>query len=313
MAKGLGSVTEGGTGVYLTVAGGFVWNRKKGEDDPDYAEQTYPRKDGTKGVRKGAKYKHLRGKIVNVYFKTHDEYGENINVVVDVEGERYILSVGTNNRYSQDLMKFLLKGELEQEFFMKPYDFIGKDKKPAKGITFKQDGEKIALRNDDAPFKDKDWWAEASKKQVKRYFEDLTEWFVAEVEEKVCSQFSDDLPELEKKAEAEETKVQQEEKAPKRAPESEEAMETTEVEALKERTTEVETPKVTPMKMRRAIKAYIEENYEGKELPKLDVETLQVWYNLVQKDEELPFKSEDSAAEVNQDNLDSQLDALIKK
>lgn len=306
---GLGSVEENSNGVYLSIAGGYIWDRKQsakledGSKNPNYATQEFIRADKTTGVRAGARYANFAGKVVNVYFKTHNEYGESVNIVLDAGEDRFILSIGTNNRYSQDIMKFLLKADLNEEVFIKPYDFIDKDKRRAQGVTFKQDGQKIALRNDDAPFKEKDWWKQASKKQVKRFFEDLTDWFVAEVEEKVCSQFSDDLPKIEKQ-ETGLGKVTKETESVK-----EEVKEDTKTETIKTS----EPVAVTPMKMRRAVKAYIVENYEGKELPKLEASELKVWYNLVLNDEELPFKSEDTEekSEVSGEDLDSELQKLI--
>ena len=65
---------------------------------------------------------------------------------------------------------------------MKPYDFIDKQKnKRVQGISFKQDGNKIALRNEDAPFESAEFFKTATQKKKKRFFEDLTEWFVSAV------------------------------------------------------------------------------------------------------------------------------------
>ena len=293
---GLGAVT-GSNATYLSVAGGFIWDRKKGSDDPHYAEQTFIRADKTEGKRAGAQYASLTGKVVGVQFRTHDEYGESINVTVDTsDGNRYILSISTNNRYSQDMMKALLKGDISKPFFIKPYDFVGQDKKRAQGISFKQDGQKLNLRVEtpDSFTKEKEWFKSATKKQIKRFFEDLSDWFVAEVEEKVCSKLSADLPELEQEPQglgASTGEVQKPIEEPK-------------VEAEK-----VEKPKVTPVKMRKAIKAYIEENYPEQEMPKLSKEDLVKWYDLVEQEEELPF--EEDKAEVAGDDLDNELDNLL--
>lgn len=295
---GLGTVSEG-KGLYLSIAGGFIWNRKADESDPNYATQKYERADKTEGVRAGARYADLTGSIVGVQFRTHDEYGESINVTVDAAGERYIISVSTNNRYSQDLMKALLKMDLEKEIYIKPYDFIGKDKKRAHGISFRQDGEKLNLRVETpSEFqKEKDFWSTAKKKDIKRFFEDLNDWFVAEVEEKVISQMADELPETTQP------------KAGLGAASSEAASQP--ADEVKEQPAP-EKPKVTPLKMKAALKEYIAENYEGKVLPKLDRPTLIKWYELCQAEEELPWEEDSAAAaEVPQGDLNSQLDALI--
>lgn len=309
--SGLGSVEASADGVYLSVAGGYIWNRKEGEKfangskNPNFATQEFTRADKTIGTRSGSRYANLAGKIVNVYFKVHDEYGESLNVVIDSGDDRFIVSIATNNRYSQDFMKLLLKADLSKSLFIKPYDFIGKDKKRAQGITFKQDGVKIVLRNEESPSKESEWFKEATKKEVKRFFEDLTDWFVAEVEASVCSQFKD-LPKKEKK-----------QVSGLGNPDATEETSQEEIQEDRKEDNNVSKPtvvKVTPMKMRRAVKAYIDENYEGETLPKLDIETLEVWYRLTLRDEELPFNTkDDNDSEVSVDTLDSQLETLLDK
>lgn len=302
---GLGTVNEN-NGLYLSVAGGFIWNRKADQSDPNYATQTYQRADKTEGVRAGARYADLTGKVIAVQFRTHEEYGESINVTVAAGEDTFILSISTNNRYSQDLMKALLKMDLEKEIFIKPYDFIGTDKKRAMGITFKQNGTKLDLKIAESPSKEGDWFKTASKKEIKRFFEDLNDWFVAEVEAKVIPA----LPEIKKDDSSdnssEDTRDDSEDQA--ETPKAEVKKEAPKAEVKKE--TPKEEVSLTPLKMKAALKSYIEENYPGKELPKLDKDGVVTWYNLSQAMEELPFED---LAEVSQDDIDSQLDALAVK
>lgn len=286
---GLGTVNKN-NGLYLTIAGGFIWNRKADKSDPNYAEQKWKDHEGNEKVRSGAQYADLTGKVVDVQFRVHDKYGENINVTIeDEDKDRYILSISTNNRYSQDLMKMLLKVDLSKDVFIKPYDFIGEDNKRAMGISFRQDGEKIALRNDDAPQYEGEW---TNKKKVKRYFEDLTEWFVEEIEANIVPQFKDSST----KQETYDSGSHEEQPVKKEKKQIEEPV-------------KKETPKVTPMKMKKFLKAYIEENYDDKELPKLSREELVEWYELAYNDEELPFDEEvDQASEKD---ISEQLDNLL--
>jgi len=305
---GLGSVNRT-SGTYLSIAGGYVWNRKAGSDDPDYQVQKYDtnKKDSDgkviQGERAGAQYSDFEGKVIGVEFKTHSEYGESVNVTFEANDENYIISISTNNRNSQDMMKALLKVDLDKDVYLKPYDFTDKEGKRAQGIVFRQDGEKITLRNDDAPSKDGDWFKNPTgdakkKKAIRRYFEDLTEWFVAEIEEKICPKFKKE--EASKPVKTEEVKEVVKEEVKKV------------VETKKEEVNEEVVPKLTPLKMRRALKEYVEENYEGKELPKLSKEELVVWYDLASNMEELPWKSEDTPeAEVPKSDLDTELDKLV--
>ena len=294
MARGAANDNKG---LFLTVAGGYFWNRKAETTDPNYAIQKFTFNEEEK-ERKGARFGDLTGIITGVVFKTHEKYGQNINVTLEDGEEKSIISIKTdNNRYSQTFMKFLLKADLTKEVYMKPYDFVGNDGKLAQGISFKQGGVKINLRNDDVPFKDAEWFKTASKKDKGRFFEDLVEWLVVEIEETVCPQFIsnkvEDKPEVEQKEEAK-------------------------PEVAKEEIEKPEVKKVTPLRMKKALKAYIAENYEGSELPTLTKEELVIWYNLSLEGEELPFVSfnedDEPKADVSEGDLgdlDSQLDDLM--
>lgn len=292
--SGLGAVQKT-DGTYLSIAGGYIWDRKMvDKEDPNYATQIFIRADKTEGKREGGQYGDFTGKLIGVEFKVHDEFGQSVNVTVEAGDEKFIISVSTNNRYSQDFMKALLKMDLDKQFHMKPYDFVDKDGKRAQGIVFRQDGEKIVLRNEskDMPSKDSDWFKTATKKDKRRFFEDLTEWFVAEVEEKVCPHFKN-KPVAKQKPKAGLGSA---------------------IEEISEKTEEKEKDvpkKVTPLKMKQALKAYITENYEGKELPKLSREELEVWYNLSQIMEELPWPKAAPDAEVKKSDLDDALESLI--
>ena len=176
-----------GKATFLGVAGGYIWDKSAGKDHPSYKTQEYAKLEGEVGVRAGARYDSLNGNVVGVEFADHEQYGESVRVSVDSDGEIFIVSVGTNNRYSQDILKALLKMDFSKPILMKPYDFTDKVKgKRVQGISFKQDGEKIALRNDDAPFESAEFFKTATQKKKKRFFEDLTEWFVDAAKEVVA-------------------------------------------------------------------------------------------------------------------------------
>jgi hypothetical protein len=315
---GLGSVREGSGAKFLVIAGGFIWDKKADASDPDYNTQDYEKADKSIGTRKGAQYGDLTGSIKMVEFRTHPEYGESVNVTLDSEGERYIISISTNNRYSQDMMKALLKYNMNEEIFIKPYDFVGKDKKRAQGISFRQKGDKIDLKNDEAPFQDAEWFKSQDKKKIKRFFEDLSDWYVAEVEASIIPKFKP-LETIEKAA-PKAPKVQEAQEEEEEVQDEEEGN-SYEESAPKEKpaTKEVEKPQgVTPLKMKMKLKAYIIENYEGEVLPALSKEDLEKWYELCLREEELPF--EDSIQEPTQEtaqknevadeDLQAQLDKL---
>lgn len=321
---GLGSVQNDGA-IFLVVAGGYIWNKKAGESDPNYATQDYEKADKSTGTRSGARYGDLTGIITKVAFRTHAEYGESINVTFKASGEFYTVSISTNNRYSQDLMKALLVMDLEKPLFMKPYDFIGSDKKRAQGISFKQDGEKLDLKIEDAPSESAEFFAKGDKKKIKRFFEDLNDWFIAEVEANVIPNIktsagdNDEEEQEEKPAKKTESKKETGKSAEKKSePKKEDPKLTKKSEPKKE-----ETEEVGPIAMKKVIKAYIVENYEDKEYPALDKETIKKWYKLCLEEEELPFEDfeeeeeeeseeeeEEEEGEMSQEELDAELDAL---
>ena len=292
--EGLGSVRSN-DGTYLSIAGGFIWNRKADESDADYGKQSYTDSEGVEKWRQGARYSDLTGKVTGVAFRTHEKFGENINVSLAINGEKYIISISTNNRYSQSMMKALLLADLSELLYIKPYDFEGKDGKRAMGISFRQDGKKLALKYeaDGMPVVEADFFKTATPKKVKRFFEDYSDWFVSEIEEKICPQFANQ---------------KEEEKAGLGAAKETVNKPADAVDDTETKVTPKEVPTVTPLKMKRHLKTYIAENYEGKELPTLKKAELTQWYELSLADEDLPFADEDSNdAQV----LDNEIDKLI--
>lgn len=320
--SGLGKV-KSGDGTFLVIAGGFIWDKKQGKEHDCYAEQDYEKQDKSTGTRTGAQYGDLTGRVTKVAFRTHPEYGESINVSFLAGGENYIISISTNNRYSQDMMKALLVMDLEKTLVVKPYDFIGSDKKRAQGISFKQDGEKLSLKVEvpETHQRDEAWFKKSDKKQIKRFFEDLNEWFVAEVEEKVVP-FIKAVTEEESEEEEGESEAKKKNIFEKKNEERKAAEESKKAETKVEETeTKVEEKaKVTPLAMKKVLRAYISENYEGETLPDLNPEDLVKWYQLALEVEELPFDdltgdkegTEDAPeGELSQDELDSQLNQLM--
>lgn len=289
---GLGTVRRSNQ-TYLVVAGGFIWDRKKDETDANYAVQEFELANGEKGTRSGAQYSDLIGNVVNVQTKEHPQYGESINVTFESEGEEYILSVKTGTQNGQHLMKALLICDLSKSLYVNPYDFVEQGQR-VRGISFKQGGKKLDLRSYELPQEfqvSKEFFKTSKKPKIKRFFEDLCEFLVGEVEEKIIPQFSGYSP----KPKMEAPKVE----APK--------VEAPKVEAPKvETSSEVERP--SPIKMKKAIKLYIEENYDGETMPKLSREDVVKWYDLVLAEEELPFESQELASD---DELQSQLDQLL--
>ena len=62
------------------------------------------------------------------------------------------------------------------------------------GISFRQNGEKIALRVEGSPSQPGEWFKSAGSKNIKRFFEDLNEWYVNEVTNKVVGKTLSEAP-----------------------------------------------------------------------------------------------------------------------
>lgn len=276
--------------TYLSVAAGNIWNKKLGKEDPNYAEEEYTDSKGETQIRKGARYKILTGRVTGVEFRQHPQYGESMAVSINDDGDDFILSISTNNHYSQSMLKALLIMDVERDIYIRPYD-ITENGKRNRGISFRQDGVKLDFTTIVRPSefeKEKDFWKTAGTKDIRRFFEDLTDWYIGQVKEKVVPKLDSIVPSVQ---------------APKSTPK---AVEDVVVKQDAEAPKDVAKPSV--IKMKKFIKSYIEENYEGETLPKLSKEEVGVWYDLALADEELPFKDED---EVSQGDLDSELSALL--
>lgn len=311
--SGLGQVTESGV-IFLGIAGGFVWDKKADESHGAYSEQKFSRVDGTEGVRKGAKYADITGKIVEIKFPVHQQYGEHINLTIDAGDDRYIVALKIGNRYSQDIMKGILLGDIEKPFRIKPFAFPDKENptKIVQGCNIFQDAEKIDLKGLEVIKPEgctsdedvKNFFKTATPKKRDRYFDDLNEWLKAEILEEVVS----GMPEAPRKEGK--PAVNKPKPAPTAKPEETES----EAEAKATEVVEQEAPKpLTPLKMKQALRAYSAENYEGREIPKTlaGAELIQ-WYDLSVAGEDLPWSDEEGsdASEVKPKDISSQLDAL---
>ena len=305
--SGLGGRSETTNVTYLGVAGGYIWDKKATAENPNYMTQEYTFQDEVK-ERAGAAYESLVGKVTRVLFM-EGKFGELLNVsVTNASGDVFVLGIKMGSRNSTPMMKGLLMADLEKDLKVSPYDFISKDTgKRVVGLSFKQDGEKIKLNEfeGDSPTKESEFFKTAGSKKIKRFFEDVEEWFQAEVEMKVIPL----MPEVEAPAPKAEAPKAEEAEAPKA--EEAEAPKAEEADAE-----QAPAPKaVSGIAMKRAIKNYIAENYEGRTMPSLAKEQVTVWYNLVLAEDELPFISEAEAPavanEVSGSDVDAQLAELM--
>jgi len=309
---GLGTSTRE-KALYLSIAGGYIWDRKADKSNPNYGTQIYLNQKKEEIERAGAKYDDLTGHIYKVEFRRHAEYGESLNVTVESEGDKFILSISTKNKNAQDFMKALLLMDLSKKVLINPYDFTNKEsKKRTQGTSFSQDGTKFNLWDLKLPEEfdksdDKAFFAQSNAKLRNRYFEDLSDYFVSEIEEKI-------IPALDKANGVEESKNEATEEIAEAKVETETKAET--VAEVKTETKAVENKTVlTPMKMKKFLKSYIVEEYPTETLPNLSKEEIIEWYNLAVSSEELPFvkaeETTDSVEEEDDEALKDEIAALV--
>lgn len=203
--EGLGKSNEENS-IYLAIAGGKVWQKKDAngnaieDSHPDYATQEYEFSGETK-VRSGAMFNHFSGKVTKVEVK-QGKFGEQLLVGMDTNSGKYTFSLATNNRNSQNFFAALLVMDFNEPLFIQPYDFEGKDKSTGKpngkrvvGISFKQGGQKLDLKAiDGVPVAGDELYKSGNTKKIKRFFEDLNDWYVEQVNLKVVPKLIDKTP-----------------------------------------------------------------------------------------------------------------------
>jgi hypothetical protein len=326
---GLGVSNQENT-VFLNIAGGYIWQKKDAngnaiaESHPQFRAQEYEF-SGEKKTRSGAQYDDFTGKVVRVEI-ADGTYGEQLKVTMESGGEKYTFSTGTNNIISQHFMSALLVMDLNEPIHLKPYDFEGRDrvtKKPTgkrvRGITFKQGGQKLELKAvaglkefDKAKGNENGEIYTQGSKKIKRYFEDLNDWYVEQVKMKVVPVLVGQTPSAKVAESGAMGEVE-----PEPFKEEPKEIEVNDAQVISEAKAEVPTQKVTPIKMKKFLKEYILENYgEDETLPKLSKDELVDWYNLALNEEELPFTSGEvneqaKEAEVDSDELSQQLQNLL--
>lgn len=173
--------------TYLSIAGGFIWDKKADSSHPAYKEQEWKDLKGGSNIRKGAAYKSYSGKISDVGFSSHESYGDSLLVTFDSDGEKFVFSIPMNKRNSQDFLKAILKIDLNKDVKVSPY-YFEKDGKTRQGINFYQNNEKVDTFNleiEGFEFKSGEWFAKAKKSQITMYFLSLTEILQEKVEEKI--------------------------------------------------------------------------------------------------------------------------------
>ena len=116
--------------------------QKSDKDNPEAVKREYEDKDGNTKFKYEVHYKNVDGLIYSVEFKDGD-FGEQCIITLVDAGENIKIYIPTDSRYFTDFAKKLPNIDLTSYVEFMPYDFEGDNGKQVKGLSVKQNGEKI--------------------------------------------------------------------------------------------------------------------------------------------------------------------------
>lgn len=167
----------------------------------------YKTSDGTEGSKWELLFADIAGLITAVEFK-EGKFGNQLMVTItDGDEEPVVLALGTASNFGEDLMKKLPRVDLSKRVILSPYSFTDDKGKSKRGITVKQDEEKLPnffydvegkknLHGFPVPKKGKVTKANPegtlTKDQWKLYFGECREFLTEYITEKVMPKLSKD-------------------------------------------------------------------------------------------------------------------------
>lgn len=130
-------------GQYVSILGSDGSFRVASEEGAEGAiRRDYETSDGKKGTKWELIFTELSGLISDISIQDGN-YGRTINVSVGDGDDKFILATNSDNNFGTDLMKKLPNIDLTKEVVFTPYSFDGDDGKKKKGLSIKQDDQKI--------------------------------------------------------------------------------------------------------------------------------------------------------------------------
>ena len=127
--------------LHLSIIKGSLM-QKSDKSNPEAVERKYEDKDGNEKSKWEVVFSKVSGMITNVEFKDGD-FGEQVLIDVEDVGEKVRIYMPSDSRYFTDFAKKLPNIDLAQDVELLPYDFTGDNGKPVKGMSVKQNDEKI--------------------------------------------------------------------------------------------------------------------------------------------------------------------------
>jgi hypothetical protein len=130
------------TRTYMTILGSDGSLRIKSEEGVEGAIKREWEKDGESGVKWEKVYNKVIGTITNLEMY-EGEYGDNILITLSKGNAEITLSISVSSPYGEDFLKKAPNIDIEEEVELAPYCFEDEHGKIKKGITIRQNGEKL--------------------------------------------------------------------------------------------------------------------------------------------------------------------------
>lgn len=130
--------------IYASVLADGMIHVEVPEGTEGAVKRDYETSDGKTGSKFEHTYDELSGKVSSISFYDGD-FGKSLQITVeDADGGKPImLSLNTSSSYAEDVMKKLPNVDINNEVSFIPYSFTDDKGKKKKGMTLKQNGEKI--------------------------------------------------------------------------------------------------------------------------------------------------------------------------
>lgn len=127
--------------IYLTIADGKIVRRFK-DKTSNSKERVLQRGPNAGKIVHEEHYDFVQGIIKDIQVKDSKDYGKNWNVVIEDEGETYILQMDYSGGYSSAFLKMLPNVDLESHVKISPKITIDGEKKKA-SLFIMQHGEAV--------------------------------------------------------------------------------------------------------------------------------------------------------------------------
>jgi len=112
------------------------------ESTEDAVRRDYETSDGKKGTKYELVYKKVEGTIKGLDIFEGD-FGKNLLITLGRGEEQLTLSLGVATPFGEDFMKKLPNIDLTKEVSIQPFNFTNDEEKIVKGLSIKQNDEKI--------------------------------------------------------------------------------------------------------------------------------------------------------------------------